>query len=240
MNDDDMPAGGAPTNGTASKPAKDGVVVAEKTDIQIVYVADPMCSWCYGFGPTINTLAKQFEGRMKVWPLMGGLRAGNTEPMSEGDKTYIREAWGNVTTASGKPFNYDFFERDGFIYDTEPVCRAVVTMRYMHEDKALDFMHFLSKAFYADGRDTTNTDELIALAGEFGVDKERFARGIRLPDLATATKHDFETARALGVRGFPALLAGNDDMGFTLMHNGFTALENISQQFEDWYAAQSQ
>ena len=219
--------------------SQDGAIIAaEPQDIQIIYVADPMCSWCYGFSPAITALETQFKGRMKVWPLMGGLRAGNTAPMSESDKAYIREAWGNVTTASGKTFNYDFFDRDGFIYDTEPACRAVVTMRYMHEDRALDFMTFISKSFYADGRDTTDTDVLIALAGEYGVDKERFARGINLPDLTTATNHDFQTARALGVQGFPTLLAGNDDIGYTLMHSGFTALENISDEFEQWYNAQ--
>ena len=31
-----------------------------------IYFADPMCSWCYGFAPVIETLAKQFEGRLPL------------------------------------------------------------------------------------------------------------------------------------------------------------------------------
>ena len=59
----------------------------------------------------------------------GGLRAGNTQAMREKDRDYIRGAWTNVGQASGQPFDFSFFEREEFIYDTEPACRAVVTMR---------------------------------------------------------------------------------------------------------------
>ena len=224
---------------TDTQNTPDGATVATgPLDIQIVYVADPMCSWCYGFSDTIRALADQFSGRMDVWPLMGGLRAGNTQPMSKQDRAYIREAWGNVEAASGKPFDYDFFKMPNFVYDTEPACRAIVTMRYMHPEKTLDFLAFISRSFYAQGYNITDPQILISLAGKFGVDQERFARGIKLPDLATATRQDFEIAKALGVQGFPTLLAGNDDIGYTMMHSGFTTYDAIKDQFEDWYRAQ--
>ena len=35
-------------------------------DLQLVYFADPMCSWCYGFSPVITTLAERFEGSPRV------------------------------------------------------------------------------------------------------------------------------------------------------------------------------
>ena len=58
---------------------------------RFIYFADPMCSWCYGFAPVIWALAERFEGRMDVQLVMGGLRAGNTTPMREEDRAYIRE-----------------------------------------------------------------------------------------------------------------------------------------------------
>ena len=50
-------------------------------DKRLVYFADPMCSWCYGFSPVIGAIAERFEGRMPLDLVMGGLRAGNTSPM---------------------------------------------------------------------------------------------------------------------------------------------------------------
>jgi putative protein-disulfide isomerase len=99
------------------------------SELRLVYLADPMCSWCYGFSPVITALAERFEGRLGLQVVVGGLRAGNTAPMRAEDKDYIREAWTRVGAASGQPFDLSFFDREGFVYDTEPACRAVVTAR---------------------------------------------------------------------------------------------------------------
>src|SRR5262245_30506309 len=66
----------------------------------LLYFADPMCSWCYGFAPVITALAEHFAGRLPVKLVMGGLRAGNTRPMQPQDKDYIRNAWTRVHAAS--------------------------------------------------------------------------------------------------------------------------------------------
>ena len=76
---------------------------------------------------------------------MGGLRAGNTSPMRPQDKDYIRNAWTQVNAATGQPFDIGFLERDGFVYDTEPACRAVVTVRRLMPKLALAFMGRVSK-----------------------------------------------------------------------------------------------
>lgn len=206
--------------------------------LELVYISDPMCSWCYGFSPIIKTIARQFEGRMPVWPLMGGLRAGNTAPMTEADKDYIRGAWANVAKMSGKKFNQSFFEREGFVYDTEPACRAVLTMRIMEPDRALEFLEFVATAFYTEGRDTTKDDVLIDLAEEFGADRARFERGFKMPDVIEATARDFTSARQLGVQAFPTLMAGNDSIGYTLLSNGYIPFAELSDQLEAWYDSQ--
>jgi putative protein-disulfide isomerase len=69
------------------------------------------------FAPVISTLAERFEGRMDLKVVMGGLRAGNTAPMRAEDKTYVREAWTRVGAASGQPFDFSFFDREGFVYE---------------------------------------------------------------------------------------------------------------------------
>lgn len=228
MDDQQRPQGEA----TAADP-----IIKEK-GIELVYVADPMCSWCYGFAPTITAIAKQFDGRMPVWPLMGGLRAGNREVMTDKDKAYIREHWGHVNDKTGRPFDDQFFAREGFIYDTEPACRAVVTMRIMMPEKAMDFLERISTAFYAEGQDTTSAGVLIDLAEEMGAERARFTRGFNLPEVRDATGRDFASARQLGVRGFPSLLAGNDDIGYTLLTNGFIEFQPLSEQLEGWYQSQ--
>ena len=136
----------------------------------LLYVADPMCSWCYGFAPVIEGLADHFGDRLPINLLMGGLRAGNTKPMADADKRAIAGHWRSVAERTGQPFDFGLFERTGWIYDTEPACRAVVTMRLLNPRITLAYKSRVQTAFYAENRDTTRGAVLADIAAEAGVE----------------------------------------------------------------------
>ena len=128
--------------------------------MEMIYIADPMCSWCYGFQPVISALADRSATSLPLRLMMGGLRAGNQEPMGAADKASVRAAWTRVGAATGQPFDMNFFAREHFCYDTEPACRAVVSVRRLQPTFALPFMARIQQAFYAENRDMTAADEL--------------------------------------------------------------------------------
>jgi putative protein-disulfide isomerase len=201
-----------------------------------IYFADPMCSWCYGFAPVVAALAQHFEGRLPVRIVMGGLRAGNTQPMREKDREYIRGAWKAVHEASGQPFDDAFFERETFTYDTEPACRAVVTMRRLAPEKALAFKARVSSAFYAHNRDVTDDDLLADLAAEAGMDRTAFLTELQSAEARNETFRDFMVAKEAGVEGFPLLAAGSEPGGYALITHGFRPLDGLPEAIEDWLA----
>jgi putative protein-disulfide isomerase len=206
-------------------------------DRQFIYFADPMCSWCYGFAPVMEALARRFEGRLGLQVVMGGLRAGNTQPMTQKDRDYIRGAWTRVGEATGQPFDMAFFERESFTYDTEPACRAVVTVRRLEPAKALAFKARISRAFYAENRDMTSPEEIAAVAEEAGFDRARFAAEFDAPATRNETFRDFLTAQELGIRGFPTLIAGSEEGGYALVTNGYRPLADLAEPLEAWLAA---
>jgi len=204
---------------------------------RLVYVADPMCSWCYGFSPVIAALAERFEDRLPLDLVMGGLRAGNAVPMRPEDKDYIRGAWTRVGAATGQPFDMAFFDREGFIYDTEPACRAVVAARRLMPRMALPFMARVQQAFYAENRDMTAAEELSRVAEEAGLDRTSFGEAFAAPESRNETFRDFLTAQGLGIHGFPTLIAGSEERGYALLTNGFRHLEELAEPLERWLAA---
>ncbi|MEO8135858.1 MAG: DsbA family protein, partial [Betaproteobacteria bacterium] len=107
--------------------------------LNLVYFADPMCSWCYGFGPQLATLLERVSGRQPVnlELVMGGLRAYNTVVMDDTSKTVLLEHWTHVREASGLPFGDAAIHAHGFVYDTEPACRAVICARLLDGRVAL-------------------------------------------------------------------------------------------------------
>ena len=174
---------------------------------------------------------------MPLQMVMGGLRAGNTEPMTDKDREYIRGAWTRVGTATGQPFDMSFFDRPSFTYDTEPACRAVVTVRRLRPHMALPVMARVSRAFYAENRDMTSAEEIAGVAEEAGFDKAEFAAAFSAPETQNETFRDFLTAQEIGVRGFPTLIAGNNEEGYALLTNGYQPLENLLDPLERWWAA---
>lgn len=204
---------------------------------RLVYFADPMCSWCYGFLPVIAALAERFEDRLPLHLVMGGLRAGNTDPMQERDKEYIRNAWTQVAAATGQPFDFAFLDRENFIYDTEPACRAVVTARRLLPRMALPFKARISQAFYAENRDMTSAEEIVALAEEAGFGRAQFSEAFAAPETHNETFRDFLTAQELGIRGFPTLIAGGEAKGYALLTNGYRPLDDLAEPLERWLAA---
>ena len=203
-----------------------------------LYIADPMCSWCYGFAPVIEGLARHFEGRLPVEVMMGGLRAGNTRAMRSEDKDYIRKAWTNVGAATGRSFDMAFFDREGFVYDTEPACRAVVTARHLAPKKALAFKGRVSEAFYGRNRDMTDTEEIAAVAVASGFDEMAFRAAFLSPDVRNDTFRDFITAKQMGVEGFPCLLIGGESREYALVTNGYRPIDGMIEAIEQWLGAQ--
>lgn len=198
------------------------------TNPHLIYFADPMCSWCWGFSPVIDELRDKFGQSLPIRVIMGGLRPGTTEPLTETSKSEIREHWEHVHEASGQPFDFSFFERQGFIYDSEPPSKAVVAMRRRSMSDALDFLKRTHAAFYAENRDVTSEQVLADLAAEGGVDRDDFLQSLHSEEIKTETWTDFQIAQRAGVRGFPCLISGQDDQAeYSLVTMGYQPAERI-------------
>lgn len=189
--------------------------------MQLLYFADPLCSWCYGFGPELSRfLARHPDNRIEL--VMGGLRAGNSEPMSAAFKDMLRGHWRHVAQASGLPFSEAILARDDFVYDTEPPCRGVVTARGVDPAKAFDFFKAVQAGFYRDGREVTRALVLADIAAETGYDRAQFLGALESVEMREATRNDFAMAQSLGVNGFPTLAAAHGSQLY-LVTSGYVA-----------------
>ena len=102
---------------------------------------------------------------------------------------------------------------------------------------ALPFMARISRAFYAENRDMTAAEEIAEVAEEAGFDRAEFSAAFSAPETRNETFRDFLTAQALGVHGFPTLVAGSEEKGYALLTNGFRHVEDLAEPLERWLAA---
>jgi len=205
--------------------------------LHFIYFADPMCSWCWGFAPVIERLNEIYGEALPIRLVLGGLRPGTDKVMTQAAKTSTRTHWEHVHEASGQPFDFGFFDRQDFVYDTDPAARATVLVRRERPDQALAFLARAQRAFYAENRDVTKASVLADLAAEFGIAREGFAERLESDQLKQETWRDYGTSQRAGVVGFPTLIAGpGADGTFGLVTSGFQPAEAILPAIAQWLA----
>ena len=199
---------------------------------RLLYVMDPMCSWCWGFAPVAGALIEQArDAGVPLRLVVGGLRTGQGAALEPTTRRYILEHWHAVEQATGQPFRFDGALPDGFVYDTEPACRALVAARALDASALPALLKGIQQAFYAEGRDVTRTAELLALAEAAGLPRQAFAEAFDAAQAATAA--DFAWVDGLGISGFPTLLAEHKGQ-FALLTNGYQPLEQLQPLLGRW------
>lgn len=204
-------------------------------DRRLIYFADPMCSWCYGFSPVISEIQRTFGDRLPIQLVMGGLRPGVEEPMSEQARASLRTHWPQITEASGQPFDYAVLDRENFVYDTDPAARAVVLMRRASPDLALAYLMRVQTAFYAQNQDITSAEVLAELAADMGVSREVFLELFETPQARQETWQDYAVSQRAGVTGFPTLVGGpNEEGAFGVVTRGFAPVDQVLGVLKAW------
>ncbi len=211
--------------------------------MKLVLVADPMCSWCYGFGKEM-TLLRENHPELPLEIVVGGLRAGGTEVLDDAGKRFRLDHWARVEELSGLPFNRQgLIDRKGFVYDTEPVCRAVVAARILvPEADLLGVFRAFQRAFYVDALDTTDGNVLAHVGAstltEMGhpVTAEAFGAVWRAQSTIEATSSDFATARAVGATSFPSLYL-QKDATLHKIGNGYAPVAAVERALDALLAA---
>ena len=205
---------------------------------ELILVADPMCSWCWGFAPAMAAIRRDFGEQLGLSLIVGGLRPGTTDAMTEEMKGEIKHHWEHVNEASGQPFDFDFFKRDGFVYDTEPACRATVTVRGIAPQAAFDFMETLHRSFYAENKDITDIDVLTDLASAAGISPEHFRTVFQSDEAHSQTANDFAYARSMGVTGFPTIVAKepgeNGESQYAYLTVGYRPYDALEPLLREW------
>ncbi|KPX22918.1 DsbA family protein [Pseudomonas syringae group genomosp. 3] len=200
---------------------------------RLIYVMDPMCSWCWGFAPVAQALVAQARAAgVPLHLVMGGLRA-ESAALEPAKRRYILEHWQAVEEATGQTFRLEGALPEGFVYDTTPACLAVTAARHLDPDRAWALVGLIQRAFYSEGRDVTRPSLLAELAEQTGLSRQAFADEFDSPERQAATAADFAWAQDLGIAGFPTLLAERNGQ-LALLTNGYQPLASLAPLLGRW------
>jgi len=173
---------------------------------QLIYVYDPMCSWCWGFRPTFERLCAQLPAQIQVQWLLGGLAPDSDQPMPAEMQARLQETWRRIQQRiPGTRFNFAFWRDCRPRRSTWPACRAVIAARSLDASQEAAMILAIQRAYYLEARNPSDCDTLIALAEQLGLPGERFARLLDAAETRATLQSEIARARQLGASSFPSL-----------------------------------
>ena len=191
---------------------------------QLIFVLDPMCSWCWGFHPVINALRNKHTNTYTFALVMGGLRTTGQMKWNAQNKAYLKQNWDAVTQTTGQPFSPKLLNRTTFDYNTYPACKAVITVRELWgKDAAFSYYSQIQEAFYTQGTDITDIEILTYYVTQ---NKNRFLDFYHTDRAELLMHHDFATSRSMGANAFPSTVKIDED-GHMVCVSGYKWFEEI-------------
>ncbi len=190
----------------------------------LYYVADPMCSWCWGFQPVLEKVKEAVPKELSPVYIMGGLARDTDDLMPDAMQAHIQRAWREVAVITGASFNWDFWEKCTPRRCTYPSCRAFYAAQNQGAGTAM--YEAIQRAYYREARNPSDVEVLVALAGEIGLDTQRFAQDLASPEIEQQMQDGFNIRRSMNANQFPSLVIRNN-ASVTFITRGYNDAETV-------------
>ncbi|MFN8438816.1 MAG: DsbA family protein [Cytophagales bacterium] len=193
---------------------------------KLIYIADPLCSWCYGFQPELDKVLEHYKGKLSVEFLVGGLGLENKKGLNREFKDGLLAHWKEVHAESKQPFDSKILNTRGLIYNSLPLCLAVQATKSIDSTAALAMHKKLQQYFFAQNKNVTQFAEIQKLAGDMSLDTAQFRTVYYLPETKTSLESEFKRVEKNGIDSFPVLILVTQKET-VILSEGYTSHKNI-------------
>ncbi|MCW8936169.1 MAG: DsbA family protein [Gammaproteobacteria bacterium] len=179
---------------------------------KLLYIHDPMCSWCYGFKPVLETLHKELTGVIEIHYLLGGLASDNNQPMPVDMQNQIKQNWRTIEkTIPGIKFNYEFWTSCVARRSTYPACRAILAAAKQDINLQMDMLNLIQQAYYLEARNPSDYEVLYELSKQLNLDHNQFIIDIHSDVINNELMSQIQQCRSIGADSFPSLYLQKED-----------------------------
>jgi putative protein-disulfide isomerase len=201
---------------------------------RILYIADPLCGWCYAFGYALAEAMDRFRDQCEFHVLLGGMVIGDREGPIGTKAHYILEALPRLEQTTGVVMGeaYKKLLREGDHWSSSLLpSKAAVAFRLLMPDRAMAFLHAVQHAHFQDAMDLNDPLVYAPIAAKCGVDEELFSHLLAEDRLTALAEEDFGMVRSWGISGFPSLAAEVGTRFYGLAH-GYRTANELTQLIE--------
>ena len=202
--------------------------------MQFLYVMDPMCAWCYGFEPELESFLLSIESpenNPSVTWVMGGLAPDNDVPMDDELKETIASYWHQIENKTSVTFNHDYWGNNTPYRSTYKACRAVIAAERLKPESSQNMVKAIQSAYYQQARNPSLNDTLIACGDAIGLNVAEFEREFKSQETEQKFQEQLGLVRHLQVGGFPALFFIDSQNRLYPLTHGYCQASHLAQRF---------
>jgi putative protein-disulfide isomerase len=193
--------------------------------VTLHYIHDPMCSWCWGYKPTITQLEQQLPHSIAFNYVAGGLAPDSTEPMSLEMKTKLQAIWRTIENQLGTEFNHDFWTDCEPVRTTYPACRAVIAAGLQNQYR--DMLEAIQKAYYLRAMLPHSMETHLQLAAEIGLDVKQFENDLESKLVQDEFAAQLQFCDDINVHSYPTLMLEVDGSFYPVVQDYLSAEKSL-------------
>lgn len=186
--------------------------------IKIDVVSDVVCPWCYigkrRLEKAMDQLSSEYDFEIEYHPFelnpyTPATGVNHKEHLMEkfgGDEQYtlLTNRTTNVAAQEGLVFNFD----KQFVLPNTRKTHALIQLA-KEFGKQLELTEAFFKAYFTDGIDLANDENLVSIAIDNGLDKDQSQIVIADKNLSTKIAEREQELQSLGIRGVPFYIINN-------------------------------
>jgi putative protein-disulfide isomerase len=214
----------------------------ERQKTTLLYVMDPHCGWCFGFGTVIKKLYERYrtDDRVRFDVLPGGLfvpKISTSKAFADGKRSICER----ISQFAGVTFSESYFADvigEGGYLDSEVPCRILNTANHLLPDRLIPFMEALLAQEFIHGRNISDYATAEPVIDEFGFDLGEFRTVFGSQFMAETARANFGRAAAVA-DGYPALFAATESSDLESLAKGFAPLGRLTKRVDELVKASS-
>lgn len=205
------------------------VVTINMTKEKIIYVYDPMCGWCFGFGKVMGEFFEEYKDSFEFDVMSGGMVVGAREGEVGDFADYILGAYKRVEDYSGMTFGEPYLAqlrtKKLWVSSVKPSIALEVFKSFNTKD-VVHFSHDLQKAHFIEGKDLREDDVYKTLIKPYHIPEDEFMEKLHSEAFRKQANDGFQTTSNWGVTGYPMVIYIHNNTYYAIAQ-GFTDLKTL-------------
>ncbi|MGB3776267.1 MAG: DsbA family protein [Leeuwenhoekiella sp.] len=182
---------------------------AQGENVELIYVMDPQCSWCYANSGNIEEIQEAVKDSMTIDFKAAGMWLDQEAP--QGGASFFQRVTQHVPAMLSKTgarvgtAYYDLASDASYTFSSLEPSAAIVLVKKMAPEKTIEFAKMIERALFDQGKRLDEIATYKKILNELAIDSDSFEQNWMSEDNLKETRSEFEKSKKL-VTNFPTLV----------------------------------